>query len=50
MSTCFGSYSADSPGGAPLSIVKQYIEQQHRSARAGVNDADPYAWPRSEQS
>ncbi|MEU1466216.1 transposase [Streptomyces sp. NPDC005727] len=26
----FGSYFAGSVGGAPLSIVKQYIEQQNR--------------------
>ena len=29
-----GSYFAGSAGGAPLSIVKQYIEQQNRPAQS----------------
>ncbi|WP_318219187.1 IS200/IS605 family transposase [Streptomyces sp. SCL15-6] len=31
-----GSYFAGSVGGAPLSIVKQYIEQQNRPLRPGL--------------
>jgi putative transposase len=45
-----GSYFTSSAGGAPLSIVKQYTEQQNRPVRAEVNSADPCPWPRSEQS
>ncbi|NUV52736.1 hypothetical protein G6W51_07405, partial [Streptomyces coelicolor] len=30
-----GSYFAGSAGGAPLSSVKQYIEQQNRPLRPG---------------
>ncbi|MFD7772514.1 transposase, partial [Streptomyces sp. NPDC059787] len=32
---CSGSYFAGSVGGAPLSLVKQYIEQQNRPLRPG---------------
>ncbi|MGW4440750.1 transposase, partial [Streptomyces sp. NPDC004596] len=31
-----GSYFAGSAGGAPLSIVKQYIEQQNRPLWPGL--------------
>ncbi|MBB5938417.1 hypothetical protein FHS42_005506 [Streptomyces zagrosensis] len=43
-----GSYLAGSVGGAPLSIVKQYIEQQNRPVRAELDSADPCAQRESE--
>ncbi len=45
-----GSYFAGSVAGAPLSIVKQYIEQQNRPLRPEVNSADPCPRLRTEQT